>query len=224
LYRRSTLSQIKQFVVPAEFVGIQGRRESCGTVTSSAYHIRPPTLNWQPGEGMLRAHISSHRKSIDAEDLGLMSQRVIPMPDDDDFTINDQQHVFDETPSTFDDEITAGDSGVLVTQPADPNLLRITRDGGTLTVGFARADIPDEVSIASYRDQVLHTLDEHPDCRRLTFDVTQIRMLPSGMLGLLATVKKRGREVEILNPSKDVQEALRVTRLITLFKVRHAKS
>ena len=93
-----------------------------------------------------------------------------------------------------------------------------------MTIGFNRADIPDEVCIAGYRDQVLRTLDEHPDCRRLTFDVTQIKMLPSGMLGLLATVKKRGREVEILNPSKDVHEALRVTRLITLFTIRHAKS
>jgi hypothetical protein len=173
---------------------------------------------------MLRAHISSHRKSFDAENLSLMSQRVIPMPDDDDFTINDADQNLDEMHSMSEADIAAGDSGVLVTQPPDPNLLRITRDGSTLTVGFSRTDIPDEVCIAGYRDQVVHALDEHPDCRRLTFDVTQIRMLPSGMLGLLATVKKRGREVEILNPSKDVQEALRVTRLITLFKVRHAKS
>jgi hypothetical protein len=173
---------------------------------------------------MLRAQITSHRKSFDAENLSLMSQRVIPMPDDDDFTVNDPDQNLDEMHSMTEADIAAGDSGVLVTQPPDPNLLRITRDGSTLTVGFSRTDIPDEVCIASYRDQVVHALDEHPDCRRLTFDVTQIRMLPSGMLGLLATVKKRGREVEILNPSKDVQEALRVTRLITLFKIRHAKS
>lgn len=144
------------------------------------------------------------------------------MPDDDDFTINDPQNVLDETPSMSNADIAAGDSGVLVTQPADPNLLRITREGSILTIGFNRADVPDEVSIASYRNQVLHSLDEYPDCRRLTFDVTQIKMLPSGMLGLLASVKKRGREVEILNPSKDIQEALRVTRLNTLFKIRHA--
>jgi hypothetical protein len=146
------------------------------------------------------------------------------MPDDDDFTINDPQHVFDDTGAMSDGEITAGDSGVLVAQPADPNLLKITRDGDSLTIGFTCGDIPDEVCIAGYRDQVLHALDEHPDCGRLTFDVTQIKMLPSGMLGLLATVKKRGREVDILNPSKDIQEVLRVTRLNTLFKIRHAKS
>jgi hypothetical protein len=40
------------------------------------------------------------------------------------------------------------------------------------------------------------------------------------MLGLLASLKKRVEHIEVLNPSVDIQEALRVTRLNTLLKVR----
>jgi len=144
------------------------------------------------------------------------------MPDDEDFTINDPQHVLDGSPATGDTAVPDGDSGVLVTQPADPNLLKITTHGTAITIGFNRVDIPDEVCIAGYRDQVFQLLDKHPDCKTLTFDVTGIKLMPSGMLGLLASLKKRVSDIEVLNPSRDVREALRVTRLNTLFKIRDA--
>lgn len=141
------------------------------------------------------------------------------MPDEDDFTMNDPEHVIDELP-VEGAEVPEGDSGVLATQPADPNLLRITRDGPSLIIGFNQIDVPDEIYIAGYRQQVFRLLDEYPDCKLLTFDVTGIKLLPSGMLGLLASVKQRGRDVEILNPSPDVRAALRVTKLDTLLKLR----
>jgi anti-sigma B factor antagonist len=142
------------------------------------------------------------------------------MPDDEDFTINDPQHVLDGTNAAGVDDVPDGDSGVLQTQPADPNLLRITRDGASITIGFNRLDVPDEVCIAGYRQQVFDLLDQNPDCKLLTFDVTGIHLLPSGMLGLLASLKKRVPNIEVLNPARDVREALRVTRLNTLFKIR----
>jgi hypothetical protein len=142
------------------------------------------------------------------------------MPDDDeDFTINDPQHVLEEAPG--ETEIPTGDSGVLATQPTDPNLLRIDRNGDAIVIGFNRVDIPDEVCIAGYREQLFQLLDRNPDCKALTFDVTGIKLLPSGMLGLLASLKKRVGNIEVLNPSRDVYEALRVTRLTTLLKIRN---
>jgi anti-sigma B factor antagonist len=142
------------------------------------------------------------------------------MPDDEDFTINDPQHVLDGTNAAGEDDVPSGDSGVLVSQPTDPNLLKITRDGTSITIGFNRLDVPDEVCIAGYRQQVFDLLERNPDCTLLTFDVTGIHLLPSGMLGLLASLKKRVGNIEILNPARDVREALRVTRLNTLFKIR----
>src|SRR5689334_3370619 len=139
------------------------------------------------------------------------------MPDDEDFTIQDPQHVLD---GPGDMAVPEGDSGILVKGPADPNLLRISREGDTITIGFNGVDVPDEVCIASYRAQVNELLEKHPGCKVLTFDVTGLKLLPSGMLGLLASLKKRVELIEVLNPSVDIQEALRVTRLNTLLKVR----
>jgi hypothetical protein len=144
------------------------------------------------------------------------------MPDDEDFTVNDPQNVLEGTPATGDTPIPDGDSGVLLIQPSDPSLLRITCHGPSITIGFSRVDIPDEVCIAGYRDQIFHLLNQHPECKSLTFDVTGIKLMPSGMLGLLASLKKRVGDIEVLNPARDVREALRVTRLNTLFKIRDA--
>jgi hypothetical protein len=144
------------------------------------------------------------------------------MPNDEDFTINDPQHVLDGTNAAGVDDVPSGDSGVLVVQPIDPNLLRITHDGTSITIGFNRLDVPDEVSIAGYRQQIFDLLEQNPDCKLLTFDVTGIHLLPSGMLGLLASLKKRVGNIEVLNPARDVREALRVTRLNTLFKIRES--
>jgi hypothetical protein len=143
------------------------------------------------------------------------------MPDnEEDFTIHDPQHVLDGAEG--EDAVPEGDSGILATQPADPNLLKITRNGDTIVIGFNGVTVPDEVCIAGYRTQVTELLDQRPECKVLTFDVTGLKLLPSGMLGLLASLKKRVREIEVLNPSKDIQEALRVTRLNTLLKIRES--
>jgi len=143
------------------------------------------------------------------------------MPDDDeDFTIHDPQHVLEGSPLPGGDPVPEGDSGILATGPADPNLLSVTCQGDCIVIGFNNVDVPDEVCIAGYRQQVTELLDKHPECKVLTFDVTGVKLLPSGMLGLLASLKKRLHQIEVLNPSKDIQEALRVTRLNTLLKVR----
>jgi hypothetical protein len=141
------------------------------------------------------------------------------MPDDD-FVINDPE----DMPGGVhgEAEIPSGDSGVLVKEPADPNLLRISHHGDSIIVGFNRVDVPDEVCIAGYREQLSQLLDQYPDCKSLTFDVTGIKLLPSGMLGVLASLKKRVASVEVLNPARDVLEALRATRLTSLLKIRNS--
>jgi len=106
------------------------------------------------------------------------------MPDDeDDFTIHDPQHVLEGPPTPGENPVPEGDSGILAAKPADPNLLSITRQGNSIVIGFNGVDVPDEVCIAGYRTQVAELLDNHPDCKVLTFDVTGVKLLPSGMLG-----------------------------------------
>jgi hypothetical protein len=143
------------------------------------------------------------------------------MPDDD-FAIHDPEQVLEGTPSTGDVPVPEGDSGILVTQPTDPHLLKVSRQGSSITIAFNGVDVPDEVCIAGYRVQVAKLLDQYPDCNVLTFDLTGLKLLPSGMLGLLASLHKRVHQIEVLNPSKDIQEALRVTKLNTLVKIRQS--
>ncbi len=140
--------------------------------------------------------------------------------DDEDFTIHDPQHVLEGTPLPGGDGVPEGDSDILTVAPGDPNLLKMAREGAALVIGFNRKEVPDEVCIAGYREQLLQLLAAHPDCKVLTFDLTGVKLLPSGMLGLLASLKKRVGDVEVLNPSKDVTDALRVTKLNTLLTIR----
>ncbi len=133
------------------------------------------------------------------------------MPDEDDFVLGE--------PEPPQDGGLKDDSGVLVKGALDPNLLTFVTDGSRVIVGFNSKDVPDEVCVAGYRDQLFKIVQES-GCNTLTFDLTGIRIIPSGMLGLLVTMKNRGQAIEILNPSADIQEVLRVTRLLTLFTIR----
>lgn len=141
------------------------------------------------------------------------------MPDEDDFEIHDPEHVFEKHLTTSGIDVPDGDSGVLTKQPVDPGLLQSTCDGNILTIQFHAIEVPDELCIAGYRDQVFQLLQQHPDCTVIRFDLTGIRLVPSGLLGLLASVQQRGYSVEIVNPSGDVQAVLRTTKLDSLLKI-----
>lgn len=135
------------------------------------------------------------------------------MPDDDDFVFGEPE----PTEGTSSD----GDSDILVASNADPNLLTIVRDGQRVVVGFNSKSVPDEVCIAGYRHQLLKYVEDF-NCKVIAFDLTDVKLLPSGMLGLLTSLKKRGLEIELLNPAADVVEVLRLSRLAPMFTVRPA--
>lgn len=132
---------------------------------------------------------------------------------------NDDDFVLGEPEAGPPGSQTESDSGVLVAGPADPNLLNLVRDGERVIVGFNSNDVPDEVCVAAYRAQLLKFVQES-DCKVLTFDCSGVKILPSGMLGLLVTLKKRGIEIELLNPIPDIVEVLRITKLNSLFTVK----
>ena len=146
------------------------------------------------------------------------------MPDDLDLGTDDSDCIFDD-PSTVDGaKVPDGDSGLLITKSVDPSLLKISREGSSLAIGFNEIEVTNELNIADYRDQVFSLLSEDKECSKLTFDVSNLKYLPSGMLGLLASVKKKVPTVEVLNPSADILESLRVTNLDTVVTTRNSNS
>lgn len=104
-------------------------------------------------------------------------------------------------------------------RPDDPAVLKVYQTGELTVVGFGGRDVPDEVCIAAYRTQLLDLISQF-QVKILAFDLTGVQLVPSGMLGVLSTIRQRVERVELYNPSPDVREVLRITRLDRLFDIK----
>ena len=103
-------------------------------------------------------------------------------------------------------------------QPGDA-VLRVYEVGSTTVVGFGGADVLDTVNLAHCREALAGLIREN-DVDVLAFDLTGVVLVPSGLLGLLASLRKTGVEVQIYNPSDDVREVLEVTHLNDIMPIR----
>ncbi|MBW3541274.1 MAG: STAS domain-containing protein [Planctomycetes bacterium] len=100
----------------------------------------------------------------------------------------------------------------------DLEVLRVLEPGERTVVSLGDVEFPDEVVLERCRADLDRLLaDGH--VRTLAFDLDGVVIIPSTMLGLLLTVRGRGVQVELINPSPDVREVLRITRLESRFRV-----
>lgn len=106
--------------------------------------------------------------------------------------------------------------------PTDRNALQVYQTGPTTVIGFGGSDVLDDVNIAAFRDQIVAILEKSA-CKVLGVDLTGVRLVPSGLLGMLTSIRRRGVEVHIYNPSPDVREVLRVTNLDRLMPVHEVE-
>lgn len=90
--------------------------------------------------------------------------------------------------------------------------LQVYEAGKLTVVGFGRHDVLDHVNVPRCRDELTQLIRDH-DCETLAFDLTGIKLIPSGMLGLLASLPKLGVTVLLCNPSEDIKEVLEITNL-----------
>ena len=98
------------------------------------------------------------------------------------------------------------------------SVLEVYKAGPVTVVGFGGRDVLDDTNVAACRDQMLALIDEHK-CTHMHVDLTGVRLVPSGLLGLLATIRRKDIEVHLYNPSPDVREVLAVTNLNQLMPV-----
>ena len=101
---------------------------------------------------------------------------------------------------------------------AKREILSIHGTGKELVLGFRGRDFFDDVNLAELRGEVLALIAEHSP-RKISFDLTGVRLLPSGLLGLLASVRNKGVEVHLHNPCEDIRETLSITNLDRLMTV-----
>ena len=97
-------------------------------------------------------------------------------------------------------------------------LIEIYATGPTTVIGFGGRDLVDNVNLASCREELLALIKVH-GCQILAFDLTGVKLIPSGLLGLLASLRREGVEVHLYNPSQDVREVLETTNLHTIMPI-----
>ena len=106
-------------------------------------------------------------------------------------------------------------------RPTGKDVLVVYEAGELTVVGFDGRDVPSDACLAEYREQITELIRQH-GCKTLAFDLTGVKLVPSGLLGLIASVRKLGVEVEVFNPSDDVRDVFRTTRLDQLVSIREA--
>jgi anti-anti-sigma factor len=98
------------------------------------------------------------------------------------------------------------------------NIVEVYAAGPTTVVGFGGRNLVDDVNLAQCRNDLVELVREH-QAKVLAFDLTGVTLIPSGLLGLLASLRREGVEVHIYNPSDDVRDVLRTTNLDQLMPV-----
>jgi len=121
--------------------------------------------------------------------------------------------------SIFDDDIepTDGDSAILG-GASQPRLLQVY-SVDPVVVGFGGVSIPDDHNLSAYRDELLSLLNEHGQ-QQLSFDLTGVILVPSGIVGLLVSLVRQQISVSVFNASQEVKEVFEVTQVNQLITLR----
>ena len=101
---------------------------------------------------------------------------------------------------------------------APDQLLHVVLAGPASVVSFGGRELLDDANVAVCREQLLELIDRE-DCQTLAIDLSGVRLVPSGLLGLLATVRRRGVDLHLYNPSPDVREVLAITNLDNIMSI-----
>ncbi|HAD59949.1 MAG TPA: anti-sigma factor antagonist [Planctomycetaceae bacterium] len=124
-----------------------------------------------------------------------------------------------------DEPNPSDDSGFHSQQYAltEDGLLKVYSVGETSVLGFDGRDVPSEFNAAHYRAAISDLLVAN-NSTVVAFDLDGVKLVPSGMLGLLVSLRKLEgvQVVQVFNPSEDVREVLRLTKLDTMIEVREA--
>jgi len=106
--------------------------------------------------------------------------------------------------------------------PNDPDVLEVYQAGKLTVVGFNREEVLDYINVPSCRDEIMQLIDAH-GCETLAFDFTGVKLIPSGLLGLLASMRVHNVEIYIYNPSSDIREVLEITKLDQMLQIHEVE-
>lgn len=96
--------------------------------------------------------------------------------------------------------------------------LEVYEAGSLTVVGFGGREVLDHINVAECRDELISLIREH-QCESLAVDLTGVRLIPSGLLGLLASIHKLGVDLHLYNACDDIREVLEITKLNQLIQL-----
>jgi anti-anti-sigma factor len=102
------------------------------------------------------------------------------------------------------------------------DVVHVQQAGKLIVLAFAQHDIPGYERVVDCRDAIVNLIEEH-HCEVIAFDLTGVPFLPSGILGLLVSLRRLGVQVHLYNPSDHIRKVLRVTKLDEDIKIRERK-
>lgn len=101
-------------------------------------------------------------------------------------------------------------------------IIKVYQAGELTVVGFDGRDVRDDVNVAAFKSEITQVIRDS-GCRILAVDLTGVKFVPSGLLGLLASLRELVSEVHLYNPSPDVREVLEITRLDQLMPIHEVE-
>lgn len=96
----------------------------------------------------------------------------------------------------------------------------VYKKGKLTVIGFDGRYLNEPRRISECRDQLLELVDHH-ECQMLVVDLTEVDLVSSWILGILAAIHQHGVRVDLYHPSRDIRGVLSVTHLDQLLHVRH---
>jgi anti-sigma B factor antagonist len=106
--------------------------------------------------------------------------------------------------------------------PMSPNkdIFEVYQTGELTVVGFGDREILDQIDVSACRAEIIALVEKHK-CKTLAFDLSGVKLIPSGMLGLLASLRRLNIVVHLYNPSPDIAEVLQITRLNEVLPIHY---
>ncbi len=128
--------------------------------------------------------------------------------------MNDDSELF-----VGDSDVLLGDSGVFRNSEGNAGLFEVYEAGKLTVVGFAGRDVPSDFWLGRYNRDLEQIIELH-ECEELAIDLTGVKFIPSGLLGLMSSLRRKGVRVSLYNPSEDVRDVLKTTHLESVIPTR----
>jgi len=96
--------------------------------------------------------------------------------------------------------------------------LELYHAGPLTVIGFYGRPVLEGITVLDCRNE-LEQIAQKYTCQTMVFDLTNLKIVPSGMLGLFASIKKSGIDVLLFNAGPEIKEVLKTTRLDTLIEM-----